>query len=476
MLSVRAVRGTRTSRNDKNDGVAGTIDADGQTLPVLTRFLSTADGVRLAWAEIGSGEPLVLARGWITHVELSWEDQAFRRYIEALARSMRVIRFDHRGMGLSDRDVEVPDLDTLVLDLEAIIEGLGLEQVALWGSMFGGPVAIRYAARHPERVSKLVLDTTWVRPADLEGDAQINRLTVNMIELMRVSPEPALATYSYLADPTPESRHEDRVARVRQSIAPDMLADLYLSVGTMDVEREAAALSVPTLVLHRRECSMPMAAGARIASTIPHADFVGLDGRSTNLWEGDTSIALNAMARFLGIDLPDVAVPEARGIAVLLMTDLVGSTATTARLGDDAAHPLQQFHDEAVRAALANHGGIEAGHTGDGIFARFSSAAGAVRCAQEIQDRFASRNLELDEPLHVRIGINAGEPLEGRGEMFGTAVQKAARVCAAASADEIFVTPVVRALVEGKGFTFADHGEQSLKGFAEPVRLYALSR
>lgn len=445
------------------------------TMPVLTRFLSTEDGVRLAWAEHGAGDPLVLARGWITHVELSWEDLPFRRFVEELARSLRVVRYDHRGMGLSDRDVPVPDLDALVSDLEAVVDALGAERVVLWGSLFGGPVAIRYAARHPERVSKVVLDTTWVRPVDLQSDPEIDRVTVNMIEMMRVSPGPALATYSYLSDPAPESRHEERVERVRKSIAPNMLADLYHSVAEMDVEREAAALDVPTLVLHRRECSVPLVAGQRVASTINGAQFCGLDGQSTNLWEGDAGAALSTMARFLGLPEPEVAAPEARGIAVLLMTDLVESTATTARLGDDAAQPLQHFHDDAVRAALVQHGGVEQGHTGDGIFARFGSAASAVRCAQAIQARFAERNAGHDEQLQVRIGINAGEPLEGAKEMFGAAVQKAARVCAAAGPDEVLVTPVVRALVEGKGLTFEDRGDHPLKGFAEPVRLYALA-
>jgi len=447
-------------------------------MAVPTRFLSTADDVRLAWAEHGTGETLVLERGWITHVELSLEDAAFARFADALTRSVRLVRFDHRGMGLSDREVPVPDLDTLVTDLEAVVEAAAPDgaPVVLWGSMFGGPTAIRYTARHPERVSKLMLDTTWVRQADLAVDSEVTRLTANMVDMLRVAPGPALATYSYVSDPTPESRHEDRVERVRKSIAPNMLADLYHSIGDMDVEREAATLRVPTLVMHRRECSTPLAAGQRVASTIPGAQFCGLDGQSTNLWEGDAAAALAQIARFLGFETPEAATPEARGIAVLLMTDLVESTSTMTRVGDEAAHPLQQFHDDVVRSALPGCGGVEAGHTGDGIFARFSSAAAAVRCADAIQQRFAARNTESDVELHVRIGINAGEPLEGGGEMFGAAVNKAARVCAAAGPDQILVTPVVHALVEGKGFSFTDRGEHTLKGFAEPVRLYALDR
>jgi class 3 adenylate cyclase len=255
-----------------------------------------------------------------------------------------------------------------------------------------------------------------------------------------------------------------------------MLADLYLSIGEMDVAEDAAALRVPTLVLHRRECSIPLAAGQRLASLIRDAHFVGLDGRSTNIWEGDAQAPLNAMVTFLDLPRPEFAPPEARGITVLLMTDLVESTAVTALLGDAGAEPLQRFHDQVVRDALAEHGGVETAHTGDGILARFASAAGAVRCAQQIQARFAERNADDDQPLYVRIGLNAGEPMGEGGELFGAAVQKVARVCAATGAEEILVTPVVRALVEGKGFVFDDRGEHTLKGFGDPVVLHAVRR
>ena len=440
-------------------------------MPVLTRFLSTEDGIRLAWADHGDGEPLVLARGWITHIELSWEDLPFRRFVEALACSVRVVRYDHRGMGLSDRDVPAPDLDTLVTDLEAVIDAVGTEPVVLWGSLFGGPIAIRYAARHPERVSKLMLDSTWVRPADLQSDPEIDRVHREHDRHDARRAEPALATYSYLSDPAPESRHEDRVERVRRSIAPNMLADLYHSVAEMDVEREAAGLDVPTLVLHRRECSLPLVAGQRVASTIKGSQFVGLDGRSTNLWEGDAATPLHAMSRFLGLAQPEVSGPEGRGIAVLLMTDLVESTATTARLGDDDAHPLQQFHDDAVRAALA-------------------STPAPSRCTRATGSSPASRRQQ--PPCGARTRSNRASP---------AATQSTTSSCTCASAS----TPASRSkggarcsaprcrrqqaglrrgraqrdprdaggegARRGQGFTFEDRGEQSLKGFAEPVHL-----
>ena len=171
-------------------------------------------------------------------------------------------------MGLSDRKVAVPDVDAFVLDLESVIDGAGLERVVLWGSNFGGPIAVRYAARHSDRVSRLILDCSWARPEDLSGSAEADRLHATMIELMRVSPDPALAYTSYLADPTPEQRHEDRVERARKSIEPEMLAELYGRIGNMNVEADAARINVPTLVLHRRSGWVPFAAGRRLASAI----------------------------------------------------------------------------------------------------------------------------------------------------------------------------------------------------------------
>jgi len=298
-------------------------------------------------------------------------------------------------------------------------------------------------------------------------------------ELIRAlpEPEPAMAYGSYLADPAPEMRHEERVERARRSIDPEFLAALYRSVRRLDVERDAAVVSAPTLVLHRAECFVPLAAGQRLASTVPDAQFVTLRGQSSNLWEEDTAAALRAIGNFLELG-PVVPEPHDRAaVAVLLMTDIVESTSVTARLGDEAARPLQAFHDQVVRTVVAEHGGVECDHTGDGILARFNSAAEAVRCAAGIQARFADRNLDEEVEFCVRIGLNAGEPLPREGDhVFGSAVQKAARVCAAAGPREVFVAPVVRALVEGKRFEFEDRGEHHLKGFAEPIHLYALVR
>jgi class 3 adenylate cyclase len=445
-------------------------------MSVRTRFVTTPDGIRLAWTELGSGPPLVLSRGWITHVELSWEDQAFRRFIEVLAQSMRIIRFDHRGMGLSDRDVPLPSIEDLVTDLVAVIDVAVEGEATVWGSLFGGPTALRYAATHPDRISRLILDTTWARPADLMVETNIAKGR-QYYELIRAlpEPEPAMAFGSYLADPAPEMRHEERVERARRSIDPEMLRDLYFSIGTFDVEQDAAAVRAPTLVLHKTESFVPLAAGQRLATTVPGAEFVTVRGQSSNLWEGDTAPTLNAIAQFLDFGPVAALASDRAAVVVLLMTDLVESTSVTSRLGDDAAQPLQAFHDLTVRTALAEHGGVECDHTGDGILARFNSAAEAVRCAERIQARFGARNIHEDVELCVRIGLNAGEPIQSEGDkVFGSAVQKTARVCAAAGPTEVLVAPVVRALVEGKSFRFEDRGEHQLKGFSETIHLYAL--
>ena len=157
----------------------------------------------------------------------------------------------------------------------------------------------------------------------------------------------------------------------------------------------------------------------------------------------------------------------------ILFTDMVGSTALTGRLGDDQAQELLRDHDTIVREALQTRGGNEIKHTGDGIMASFASASGGLDCAVAIQRALAQRNEERPEaPIHVRIGLNVGEPVRERGDLFGTAVQLARRICDQAEADQILVSNVVRELVAGKGFLFADQGETALRGFEDPVRLF----
>ena len=194
---------------------------------------------------------LVLARAWITHLELMWAEASFRRFIEGLGDICTVVRYDGRGNGLSDRAVDLPTLDDLVRDLAAVVDAVSPEPVRLWGSSFGGPVAIAYAARRPERVERLILEGSFATLHDQLTPAE----RVTMIEvgrLLQSSPEIAATAISYMTDPAPSSRHERRVARIVASVEPEMLRHLYTLAARIDVRPLLDDLRVPTLVVHRR--------------------------------------------------------------------------------------------------------------------------------------------------------------------------------------------------------------------------------
>ncbi len=234
-------------------------------------------------------------------------------------------------------------------------------------------------------------------------------------------------------------------------------------------------VTAPTLVLHRRGDKVcPFQQGREIAAGIPGARFVPLEGDIHVISLGETEPIINAIEEFLlGGEGPRAATKVSEGLQIILFTDMEGSTGLTQRLGDAKAQEILRTHNSIIREALNIHGGTEVKHTGDGFMASFPSAARALGCAVAIQSRFASHNeSNADAPILVRVGLNAGEPVAEEDDLFGAAVQLAARVAAQAEAGQVLVSDVVKGLSVGKKFTFTDGGEVSLKGFEEPQRLY----
>jgi pimeloyl-ACP methyl ester carboxylesterase len=445
--------------------------------PVI-RFVTAADGTRLAWTEHGEGRPLVFVRGWTSHLELLWADPAFRAFFEPLARHFRLVRFDNRGNGLSDREVADVGLDALVSDLEAVMDGLGLRDVVLYGATYGGPIAATYAARHPDRVWRLVLDGTYGRGADVAPE-ETRRQVLGLVELSKAQPGAAFAALDYFTNPAGAGSRGWYVERARKSISPEVAVQLYAMSFELDVTQALASLRMPTLVLHRRGSRVvPFELGRQLAALVPDATFVALDGVAHNTWEERPSQALAALSRFLDVPpvTPGPGAPGEGRPMVVLVTDMVDSTAWTTRLGDRRAQELVRAHNSVVRAALATWGGTEVRHTGDGILASFPAVSPALRCAVEVQRRLADlrRHEEDPLPLQVRIGLNAGEPLPEEGDLHGTVVQLACRVCETARPDEVLASNVVRELAAGKGFAFRRREDVALKGFEEPVVLYAV--
>jgi len=435
------------------------------------QYAQTADGVSIAFWTLGEGMPLVhMPRHPFSHVELEWQIPEMRRWYERLAQKRMLVRYDGRGSGLSQRNVADYSLDALVLDLGAVVDHLGLEAFALLGHMRTGPVAIAYAARHPERVSHLLLWCAHARTSDLLQSPQAEALVALMDQDWGLFTETAAHVVMGWSEGEPARRF---AAFMRECITPEEVRAAYASILEFDVTALLPQLKSPTLVLQRRQVAYPevhIASG--LASRIPGARLALLEGTSLAPYLGDMEAVLAAIDEFLGEGEEAAAGPAPSGLVTILFTDIEGSTSLTQRLGDAKAQEVLREHNRIVRDALKAHGGSEVKALGDGFMASFSSATRALECAIAMQQAFAAHSEAAEEPIRVRIGLNAGEPIAEAEDLFGTAVNLAARIAAQAAGGEILVANVVRELAAGKGFLFADRGDVALRGFEDPVRLY----
>lgn len=442
-----------------------------------TRYASANDGVRVAYASHGAGPPLVFVRGWISHLDAMWDDPEFRPFMEALGAHFTVTRYDLRGCGLSDRQPQSLDLDDLVLDLEAVMDRVdpsGTTPVVLYAVCYGGLIAARYAARHPERVAKIVLDGTYAKGEDI-STPQMRDSVLAMIRMLDDQPRAAHAMLDFFTNPEGGDLREQRLARTRKAINGDVAARLYELSFDVDITPDLRSLAMPALVLHRtRTQAIPFVNGQHVAALMRDATFVATDGAAHNPWEGDAKQPLAAMARFLGAPLDRAFRPRTSARpTVILFTDMEGSTATTVRMGDDRAQEIVRTHNAIVREGLDGRGGRVVKSTGDGVMAEFTSVSSAVHAAIEIQRALDDHNTENpDAAIRVRMGINAGEAVSEDDDLHGIVVSTASRICDQARAGEILVSNVVRELATGKQLQFLDAGTFELKGLGEPLRLF----
>jgi class 3 adenylate cyclase len=431
------------------------------------QYAQTKDGVSIAYCVMGEGRPLVIMTGWpFCHLEAEWRVPTYRLSHERHAERTRLVRYDPRGSGLSQRDVDDLSLDARVLDLEAVADHLALDTLDLMGYGAAGHVAVTYAVRHPDRVAHLILYDSFARSSDFLQIPQLQGLialsnsdwdlfteTVAQVFFGWSAGEPARKFAGFLRECiTPE---RGRVA-LAESIASDVSSLL-------------PRVRVPTMVIRSREGVFPGDEITRsLASAIPNASLTTLDG----VWiTSDELVEASARTihQFLG-EGEEATVSGA--FRTVLFTDVEGSTALTQRLGDARARELLREHERMVREALKSHGGAEVKTMGDGFMASFSSATKALECAIAMQRAFAQHNESAQEPINVRVGLNAGEPIAEEEDLFGTAVNLAARIAAKAEAGEILASDVVRQLVAGKDFLFSDQGETELRGFEDPVRMF----
>jgi class 3 adenylate cyclase/pimeloyl-ACP methyl ester carboxylesterase len=452
-------------------------------------FARAADGVTVAYATFGSGRPLLLVPGWISHLELDMENPDYAQFVNALSHGgrRRLIRLDFRGTGLSDREVGDTSARARAQDIDAVIESLiehtGFGNVAIFAWSMGGPPAIAYAASHPERVSHLILHGTLAR-SDERGRNDLGKALVDLIRAdWRIG---ARAILEFVNPNSTKEVADNFTYYSRNSAEARVAADvLEETLFHVDVREELQGLTMPVLVLHRRDDqAFPLHFGRDLASLMRHAHFMPLPGNAHAPFYGDFAPIVEAIADFLSTsdghthgepgahdEHPETA--PAAGLQTILFTDMESSTSLTQSLGDAHAQELVRAHNHIVRKALRNHGGSEIKHTGDGIMATFSSAAGAIDCAIAIQRDCDVHAVEHPtSPLRMRIGINAGEPVAEEQDIFGAAVQLASRVCTSAGPGQILVSDVVRQLAAGKRFLWSDMGNVALRGFDDPVRLF----
>jgi class 3 adenylate cyclase len=432
------------------------------------RYCTTTDGVRIAYTVTGDGPPLVsLLDGIVSHVALEWSHPVMKRILEEEARLLTLVRLDSRGTGLSDR-VSPASLDEVVLDLEAVVERLALKRFALHANTTSVHGAILFAARHPELVSRLVLIDGFVRSAELLASPQVAAFNAALANDWEMATE-VVGAVAFGPGREESAGHG---AYVRACIGPEYFEWLN-AFASNDVSAEAATLPMPVLVVRHT--------GVRAVTDEMTRDLVTLfpDGRLVTIegtWADDLEGLAGRIAAFVyeGEEAQPAAPRRqpSSGVRTVLFTDVVDHTAMMRRLGDTQGRALLRDLERMTRDAIKRHGGVEIKTDGDSFMVSFGSVASGVECAVHLQRTIAQHNAGAAEPLRVRMGLNAGEPIEDDGDLFGESVILASRIAAEAGEGEILIAEPVRHLLAGKGFTFADRGTFVPKGFDDAVRLF----
>jgi class 3 adenylate cyclase len=430
-----------------------------------------SDDIHIAYQVIGEGSfDLLFVPGFVSNVEALWRSPEQSAFFRRLASFCRLILFDKRGTGMSDRGSQIFTLEQRMHDVQAILDVVGSKRAALFGVSEGGPMSLLYTATYPERTSALVLygsyakrswapdypfgwkDEQWQRVLD---DIENNWGTQQSLNV-------AMRMPSVTGDPNAAERI---ASYFRAAASPGAAAAIVRMNRDIDVRRVLPAIRVPTLILHRTADRVIDVGHARyLAQHIPGAKLVELAGEDHTPWLGDRDAVLDEVEQFLTggrrVQEPD------RVVATVLFADIVGSTERAAALGDRPWRELLGAFYVKVREVLQQYRGREINTAGDGFLAAFDGPARAIRCAGAIRDTVRSLNLE------VRCGLHTGECELVGNDLAGIAVHTGARVAGLAAPGEVLVSQTVRDLVAGSGLILEDHGTHALKGVPNEWRLF----
>jgi pimeloyl-ACP methyl ester carboxylesterase len=428
-------------------------------------------GINIAYRVFGEGSiDLVFVAGAMTNLAVLWEQPDYRRFCERLGSFTRLILFDKRGMGLSER-VQIGTLEERMDDVRAVLDAVGSEQAALLGVSEGGPMSILFAATYPERARALILCGAEVKEEKTDDWPWGESTREEFEKWIALVPE-RWGKGQSLGYFVPSREDDDEMiawfGRLQMQSGSPREAEVIMRMGfAIDVRDVVPAVKIPTLVLHRTgDLVSHVENGRWLARTIAGARLVELPGADHAPFI-DADDILDEIQEFLtGVREP---VEPERVLATVLFTDVVGSTEKARELGDRRWRDLLDRHNEIVRRDLERFRGREVDTAGDGFFATFDGPARAIRCARSIVADVQSVGLE------VRAGLHTGECELAGDHVRGIAVHTGARVASLAGAGEVLVSSTVRDLVAGSGIEFADRGVQPLKGIPGEWRLYAVA-
>jgi class 3 adenylate cyclase len=432
-----------------------------------TQYAKSGD-VRIAYQVVGQGPfDLVFVPGFISNLDVAWEEPQRARVWTRLASFARLIMFDKRGTGLSDRTVGVPTLEERMDDVRAVMDAVGSQRAALFGISEGGAMSVLFAATYPERTRALVLYGTyghfrsWVLPPD-KIEAALDRMEKNW----------GTGESLHLFAPSVASDETFKLSWARferLGASPSAVVALMRMNSEIDIRPILPSIRVPTFIIHRQgDVRVNVEAGRFMARQIPNAKYLEVPGSDHTLWTGETERILDEVEEFLTGSRS--AIESDRVLATVLFTDIVNSTKRAETIGDRAWHDVLDRHNALVRREISRHRGHEVRTMGDGFLATFDGPARSIRCALAINEGVEALGLQ------VRAGLHTGEVEMADDDLSGIAVHIASRVATMAKPGQVLVSNTVRDLVAGSNIRFHDEGSHSLKGLTESVRLFAAER
>ena len=439
-------------------------------VPYKTCYARSHD-ISIAYQVIGDGpRDLIYVPGIVSHLEFSHELPGYTEFLKGLASFARVIVFDKRGNGLSDRIAGAPTLEDRIDDIPAVMDAVGSQRATLFGVSEGGPISLLFAATHPARVEAIVLYETFVRYGGVPGHTPVWSPDIHkqFTDYMLKTYGSGASLSGFGASRANDAHVQELWGRVeRASNSPGGFRAVYEALLETDVHAALPSVQAPCLVMYAANGSMFEHQSKYLAEHLPHARLVALDGIDHFPWFAGGDRIVAEVEEFVTGTRSTIA--NDRVLATLLFTDIVGSTQRAAELGDRRWHEVLLNYYGLARRQIERFRGIEVGTEGDGVFARFDGPARAVFCARAIRDGVK------DLGLNIRAGLHTGEIELRDNDLSGLAIHIGARVGALAAADEVLVSRTVKDLVVGSGLQFSDRGTHELKGVPDVWQLYAVA-